>query len=145
MCVCMCVRACVCVCMCVCMRACVCVQGGREIRGRSIDIEGARKGRINLIKNHERRYVTTQRRLLHRKRNGATRATASTAICLACSNWDYGFCRRGPEKVRGLSLSFSFPPFLLIEDKSPTRAHGVSRLTFDCVMLALLIDTLHFR
>lgn len=110
--VCVCARVYVCVCVCV-VCACVCVQGGREIRGRSIDIEGARKGRINLIKNHERRYVTTQRRLLHRKRNGATRATASTAICLACSNWDYGFCRRGPEKY-GASLFLSlFLPFSL--------------------------------
>lgn len=136
------VREYVCI-VCVCM--CVLRVGQAGDTGRSIDTKGARKGRIKLIKNHERRYVT---------RDTTTIIAQKTQRCYACNCIDCdppSMLQSGPwilsQKTPKSTGSFS--PFLFlsvsIEDKSPTRAHGVSRLTFDCVMLALLIDTLHFR
>jgi len=116
-CVCKCVCVCMCVYVCVCMCVCVCV-GTRWVGNleRSIDIEGAknRRSRINLIKNHERRCILTQRRLLHKKCNGITRATVSRerslslSLFLACPRlWDPRFCQASEKEQAPLSLSLS--------------------------------------
>lgn len=138
-----------------CLCACMCVQSksGWEIWGGRLIPSGRRMGnllRINLIKNHERRLTLTHTGDGYRIENasGCYACNCIERVISLCLSFPNMSQMEGPQdsaKPRKNQVSLSLSLSLSIEDKSPTRAHGVSRLTFDCVMLAPLIDTLHFR